>query len=169
MKFAQLGSPSRSILTALAASNNLTTDQLANACCPKKTPKEAANELCGLRALGLVYSMQKPDSKPYASWAISAVGKAVFEGRPDGDVVITPDTGPCAPSISVQSPRSADDLLYVVKYGDDATPGSRWPTEELAITEAQRYATTHPGKKATVLRVIAISEMPVPQATVTRL
>lgn len=162
MKFSQLDSPSRSILTALAATNHLTTDQLGNACCPKQTPKEAANVLCGLRALGLVYSMQKPDLKPYASWAITTVGKGVFLGRPDGDVNITPDSTASAASAS-------EELLYIVKYGDVATPGSRWPTEELAITEAQRYATTHPGKKATVLRVIAVAEMPVPQATVTRL
>lgn len=162
MKFSQLDSPSRSILTALAATNHLTTDQLANACCPKKTPKEAANVLCGLRSLGLVYSMQKPDSKPYASWAITAVGKAVFEGRPDGDVVITPPAS---------VPATAEELRYLVNYGNECEvlPYSRWPTEELAIAEAQRYATTHPGKKATVLRVLAVAEMPVPQATVTRL
>lgn len=166
MKFSQLTSNMRSMIAALAASSHLDTDQLGRACSPKLNAQQAASTLLELRKHGLAYSMQKPTGTAYASWAITSVGMAVFEGRPDSDVRVTSVASPtadvqaCAPS-----PAGKRYVLSVAGGVGSFMHGVREDVLELA----QRKATEQPGKEYHVYEQIAVAHMPVPQAQITLL
>ena len=168
MKFSGLNSNMRSMLTALCASSTLNTEQLGNGCVPKLTAQQAANTLNEMRAVGLVYSMQKPESRQYASWAVNAVGKAVFMGRPDGDVVLQTVPASDAQAQCSPAPGAAPTKRFIVS-AQGGTLTVLNVTREYALAEAQRLATAAPGTDYRVYEQIATAHMPVPQAQITLL
>lgn len=159
MKFSNLTSNMRSMLTALAASNHLNTEQLGNGCVPKLNGQQAANVLIELRQKGIVYSMQKPDTQRFALWSATEFGKAVFMGRPDTDVQPT--------AVQPQAYASAKSGKFIV----GATGHSSVPCvdRDSALSLAQRNATDLPGTDFKVYELIAVANMPVPQAQITLL
>lgn len=91
MKFSDLSKTQRSMLAALASAVNTTLDTGRLAGYTGGDAAAAAYILCSLREAGLVFSQQKPVSKQYVPWQITKVGMAVFESRPDGNVVVVAD------------------------------------------------------------------------------
>ena len=166
MKFSDLNSNMRSMLTALCASSTLNTEQLGNGCVPKLTAQQAANTLNEMRAAGLVYSMQKPESRQYASWAVNSVGKAMFTGRPDGNVVL--QTVPASDSQCSPAKDTAPERRFILgeKGGTLVVVHG---TREKVLEEAQRRATVNAGTEYNVYEQIAVAHMPVPQAQITLL
>lgn len=162
MKFSDLTSNQRSIIAALAASSSLRTDALGRCCVPRLDGPGAANVLCSLRELGLIYSHQKPTSQTYADWKISQVGMAVFTARPDGDVVVRTAGEP----VNTAGPAvERHDFVIQGPNGSTKLTG----TSEEALTAAQHRATIEPGSEYKVFRLVAVAHMPVPQAVVTLL
>ena len=169
MKFSDLTANMRSMISALNSTNHLNTEELGRACTPAKlSAQSAANVLNELRGTGLVYSMQKPESQQYAKWAITSVGRAVFMGRPDGDVVLQ-----TVPATNAQAPCSpAKDAAPIKRYMVSETAGvGTFMTGERddVLAEAQRRATAKPGTQFNVYERIATAHMPVPQAQITLL
>lgn len=160
MKFSNLTSNMRSMLTALAASNHLNTEQLGRACMPQISAASAANVLCEMRKNGIAYSMQKPENKQYADWSITSVGKAVFEGRPDTDVRVNH-----VPDVADKSAYT-DSKFIVGATGHVSAPCA---SRDDALATAQHRATEEPGKAFRVYELIAVANMPVPQAQITLL
>jgi hypothetical protein len=159
MKFTDLTSNMRSMLTALCASSHLNTEQLGNGCVPKLNGQQAANVLIELRQKGVVYSMQKPDTQRFALWAVTEFGKAVFMGRPDTDV-----------QPAQKQPDVADKVAYVAgKFIVGATGHTSIPCADkpTALRLAQVNATDMPGTDFKVYELIAVANMPVPQAQIT--
>lgn len=166
MKFSQLTSNMRSMIAALAASSNLTTDQLGRACSPHINAQQASSTLLELRKHGLAYSMQKPTGTTYASWAITSVGMAVFEGRPDGDVRASelPQVGQ-AQCTNAAAPATKRYMVSETGGVGTFMTGDRADV----LAEAQRRATAKPGAEYNVYERIAVAHMPVPQAQITLL
>lgn len=163
MKFSQLTSNMRSMVAALAASNHLNTDQLGKACSPQINAQQASSTLLELRKQGLVYSMQKPTGTAYASWAITSVGMAVFEGRPDGDVVLT--------NVPVNNGQAYSPVKPAKQFVIKSASSVLLPEcdRDIALAKAQQAATNNPGVEYNVYERIAIAHMPVPQAQITLL
>lgn len=88
MKFSTLPANFRSVLAALANVTHMNTDKLANVI--GSDPQGAAHELCKMRKLGLVYSMEK-GQKAYAPWGITEVGMQLFANRPNHTLVYVTD------------------------------------------------------------------------------
>lgn len=154
MKFSDLSSPQRSILTALCASNTLRTDQLANATNPRMDAQGVAQVLMQMREAGLVFSSQKPTGQQYASWRASDYGKAVFENRPH-------DVGPSP------APKVSTEPAYVV-YAHSTIVGDsvyteQAPDEEFALTRAAHLTDKH--KKAFYVAKLVAVVRPVVQPT----
>lgn len=89
MKFSQLTSPQRSALSALCNCGPLRTDKLAKSM--SLDPAGAANSLCSLRKIGLVFSKEK-GHQSYAEWEATEFGRALFDGRPIDVQPVTPST-----------------------------------------------------------------------------
>jgi hypothetical protein len=161
MKFSDLNPRMRSMIAALNSTNHMNTAELGHACLPQIDAQSAANMLNELRGNGLVFSMQKPESQKYANWAITTVGRAVFMGRPDGDVVLQ------AAGTTVVASATAKKRFIIGTEGGtlDVISGSR----DYALAEAQRRATAKPGGVYRVYEQIAEAHMPVPQAQITLL
>lgn len=142
MKFSDLSSPQRSILTALCASNTLRTDQLANATNPRMDAQGVAQVLMQMREAGLVFSSQKPTGVQYASWRASDYGKAVFESRPH-------DVGPAPAKVVPAEPHAVREepahTFIVYKAGLIVGNGytAQYHTEAEALAEAQRLTDAH--------------------------
>ena len=166
MKFSDLNSNMRSMLTALCASSTLNTEQLGNGCVPKLTAQQAANVLNEMRAVGLVYSMQKPESRQYASWAVNSVGKAMFMGRPDGDVVL--QTVPASDAQCSPAKDAAPVKRFIIGERSGTLVVVHGTRDEV-LAEAQRRATIKAGAEYNVYEQIATAHMPVPQAQITLL
>lgn len=157
MKFTDLTSSSRSMLTHLAAcGTGVTTDLLGRGCVPKLLPQNAASVLLDMRKKGLVYAHQKPAGQDYCNWKISEYGLAVFMSRPD-------EVPAAVPKHAEQAPAGMR-LWFVVPgmlqfQGSEATLG-----KELA-----KLAEANPGitYQAYVLHSQAV--LPVPKAQVTLL
>lgn len=81
LKYAELASNQRTMLSMLCTGQSFKTDELAKACCPSIGAGDAAHVLCNMRDAGLVFSNQKPSSQRYADWKVSEYGKLVFMGR----------------------------------------------------------------------------------------
>lgn len=99
MKFTDLNSKQRSMLTMLCTGQQFRTDELGRGTMPKIDPPAAAQVLMEMREGGLVYSSQKPAGTQYAQWRASDYGKRVFGNR-DEDVQPQPirEVVPAAPA-----------------------------------------------------------------------
>lgn len=86
MKFSSLKSVHRTALAQLGNVGQTTTDKLAKSM--GMTPQEAAHQLCALRKLGLCFSHQKLPGQQYVTWDITVLGQALFDGRPDVEIVV---------------------------------------------------------------------------------
>lgn len=164
MKFSDLTSNMRSMLTALCACHHLNTEQLGNGCVPKLSPAAAANVLNELRHKGLIFSMQKPTGQAYAAWSVSEFGHDVFMGRPDGNVQASPSTQ--GPNMAAAKKEAVLNKFII------GAPGQNSVTEhsrEDALRVAQEAATRSPGTDFKVYELIAVASLPVPTAQITLL
>lgn len=171
MKFTDLTSNSRSMLTALCASvgTGLDTAELSRCTTPRKLDcAQTACVLLEMRKQGLVYSNQKPLGKSYALWEASDYGLAVFTGRHDTDVPApsTAASACAAPTIGYTTAKLVK--AYIVRSND----GSSYIADGIradALSKAQNMATAEPGREYKVYELIAVAHMPVPQAQITML
>lgn len=169
MKFSQLPAYQRTQLAALAAQagSGLNTKQLSMAAPISGDAQRGAANLLELRRLGLVYSTERPAGQQYAKWFITSVGMAVFEGRPNGDVVLVP-AEQCdlhqtqAPAPKTKSWRVQDERGQVVA---DITTSS----EALALKLLQTQAESHAGTTLYLVTTVATAHLPKPAATITRI
>jgi hypothetical protein len=87
MKFSQLTSAQRSALSVLCNVGPTRTDKLARSM--QFDNAGAANSLCGLRKIGLVFSKER-GAHSYAEWEVTEFGRALFDGRPLTVEPVTP-------------------------------------------------------------------------------
>jgi hypothetical protein len=136
MKFTDLTSYHRSMLTMLCTGQTFSTAELGRGCNPSLKPDQAAASLLRLRDLGLVFSNQKPPGQAYAMWKASEYGQAVFMSRP-AEV-----TMPCSNPVLDALPTAEPAKPYRVLRVSDAEVtlfGTKFATEE----EADRFARTN--------------------------
>lgn len=156
MKFSDLNIAARSMLNALSASASLRTDELGRCANPRLDPAAAANVLNSMREKGLIYSRQKLANAQYTAWFITDVGRAVFMGRPDGEVllaaggVVQPET---------PAPEKGDQFLITGNHvGYDALV----TTADKAVAVAAHRAELSPGKVIQVYKLVAEAHLPKP-------
>lgn len=172
MKFSDLNSLQRSLLAALASAvgSTLHTGQLAGYC--GNDAQKAAHQLCALRDAGLIFSHQKPAGQQYAKWQISLVGMAVFEGRPDGEVLLVPAGAQEAvrsAALAQDEPKIKEFKVYALYASGTAKLVCRVEdTEEGALAVLARVSTENPGTTFELRTAIATAHLPKPQATITR-
>lgn len=169
MKFSSLPAPQRTQLAALASSigSDLNTKQLSMAAPMNGDAQKGAKHLLELRRLGLVYSTERQAGQQYAKWFITSVGMAVFEGRPDGDVVLVP-----AEQCDLhQTPKPEPTAkLYRVVAKDNGTLFDQIATadEQAALNLLSYTAEKNPGVAFALITSIAVAHLPKPAATITR-
>lgn len=175
MKFSELAPTQRTLLSALATAQGttLTTDRLA-ACltgAERGNCQAAAHRLCAMRDAGLIFSHQKKSTEPYCRWQISLLGLALFEGRPDGNVVMVP---PGASVVDTEEPRAkrpaeAPGKLYRVVNATGTCVESLVTNDEPeALAVLSRIAESAPGHEFRLVTTVAVALLPKPQATITR-
>lgn len=175
MKFSDLTSAQRSILTALRSTSSLNTERLGLACVPQNSPTGAAGVLVEMRTKGLVHSIQKPESQRFALWCITEYGMAVFDGRPDTDPALAPmavvtAASPPTPDPKVDVAAKSEPVKSFLLFKNRSMEGQLTATtREAALDEAQQRATASPGNIYTVFEEVARAELPKPQAQITLL
>lgn len=139
MKFSDLSSAARSMLTALRSSNYLLTDALGRAASPQLAPANASAVLLELRKKGLVFSHQKTQGETYCKWAISDLGILVFDGRPH-------DVDAAEKAVPVKPVEQTATVYMVVTA--DGKPDVHWITAtdaDTLVRGVQEYLTRNPG------------------------
>lgn len=134
MKFTDLTSAQRSMLTMLCTGQTFSTEELGRGTVPKFKPDQAASSLLGMRDLGLVFSNQKPANQQYAMWKASQYGRAVFEGRPSE--VVQALTG-YTPGLDEGTPAAGTWVVYEVT-SSTAVYTASYPNEVDAVAYASR-------------------------------
>lgn len=173
MRFTDLTSSQRSMLTHLAAcGTGVTTDLLGRGCVPKLLPTGAASVLLDMRKKGLTFAYQKTAGQDYCTWRISEYGMSVFMSRPDD--VPAPGTG------KAEVDRQRADLNATI---DSACAQSRrlrlwmiYPgglqfqgTEEALAAQLAHCAEKAPGTKYLAYVLHSEAVLPVPKAQITLL
>lgn len=149
MKFSTLEPSVRTLLAALCNASNIRTDRLAN--CINCTPQEAANVLCKMRKLGLIYSMEK-GSAAYAPWSATEVGMHLFSNRPDHTLVYVNDAElNMLESLKANGGTAQPITRYVVATNFDL---SKSGTKKQAMLAAEEMA-LRVGQPVTVLGLVA--------------
>lgn len=163
MKFSTLISTQRSALAALCNSGILTTDKLAKVM--DTDPQGAANVLCQMRKIGLVYSMEK-GSRTYAPWAASEIGMQLFANRPNHTLVYVTDAELAMLEGKGQPPKAQQITKFAVvtNFQTDATG-----TKEQALLAAEELA-IRTGQKVVVIGLCAeVTPPEQPRAQITLL
>ncbi|QJD55324.1 hypothetical protein PssvBMR16_gp19 [Pseudomonas phage MR16] len=145
MKFTDLTSAQRSMLTMLCTGQSFNTQELGRGCNPVFRPDQAAASLLGMRDMGLVFSNQKPAGMTYADWRASDYGKSVFAGRP-ADVP--------APDHQIKVPTAKPYRVLRVSN----TGITLFTNKFESVTDADRYARTniHGASSDTVNYVVTL-------------
>lgn len=161
MKFTDLTSSQRSMLTHLAAcGTGVTTDLLGRGCVPKLLPTNAASALLDMRKKGLVYAHQKTGGDTYCTWKITEYGMSVFMSRPD-EV-----PAPKQPATDyVESKPDMRLRLWVVYPGSMQFQG----TEADLAAALAKCAEDSPGTKYMAYVLHSEAVLPVPKAQITLL
>ncbi len=166
MKFSDLTAGQRTQLAALAASGpGLTTDRLSKAAPFSGDNSAGAHSLCGLRALGLVYS-ENPNGSKFCNWRITSVGMAVFVSRPDGEVKVQQPVVQSADQ--AEAPRPVDKIYRVYTAFGEKFDEFTTAQEQAAIDRLQELATANPGREFKLVTTIAVAFLPAPVAKITR-
>lgn len=176
MKFSDLPSIQRTLLAALATAQGatLTTDRLA-ACltgAERGNCQAAAHRLCAMRDAGLIFSHQKKANETYCRWQISLLGLALFEGRPDGNVVMVPAGAEVVGTEEARDKRPAEaqgKLYRVVDNVGTSVESFVTDDEAEALAVLSRTAEAAPGHEFRLVTTVAVALLPKPQATITRI
>lgn len=161
MKFTDLTSSYRSMLTHLAAcGTGVTTDLLGRGCVPKLLPTNASSVLLDMRRKGLVYAYQKTSGQVYCTWRISEYGMSVFMSRP-ADVPAT-EVSQGGDKEDRKTTRMRIWMLY---------PGGLQfhGTEEALAEHLAKCAEQVPGTKYMAYVLHSEAVLPVPKAQITLL
>lgn len=117
MKFTDLTSEQRSMLTMLCTGQVFNTSELGRGCNPRADGPKAAHLLMDLREKGIVFSSQKRPGVPYAQWRASEYGREVFAGRP-GTWVVYESSGGSAAVYTATYHSEADAIAYASRQVD---------------------------------------------------
>ena len=153
MKFSKLPSVHRHSLALLANAGVQTTATLAKHC--SLTPQQAAHELCRMRKAGLCFSHQKLPNEQYAKWEVTSLGQALFDGRPDAELVVK------EPGTTTPKGHGITKFAVVLNFKHGETG-----TREQALLAAQHLASE--GQACTVIGLVADvtpPEQPLPVVT----
>lgn len=171
MKFSDLPPYQRTQLAALAScgGGGLDTKQLSMSSPISGDAKRGAAQLLELRRTGLVYSTERQTGQQYVKWFITDVGLAVFEGRPDGDVVVVPaEQCDLHQAATEQCPKPAAKVWRVQDASGQAVADISTSSEALALKFLQKQAEAHPGLPLYLVTTVAKACLPKPAATITR-
>jgi hypothetical protein len=152
MKFTDLSSQQRSMLTMLCTGQAFNTAELGRGCYPRADARYAAQHaaqlLIDLREKGLVFSSQKAAGQPYAHWRASDYGRDVFAGRPD-EVVNT--------NVAKAPAQDPDTGTWIVYLHDNTATGQyrgQFISEQDACTAAAKLVDAY-GKEYHVAKLVA--------------